>query len=277
MKKDTRKRNSIVSVFGIALLLCLLAFFSSTAARLRLGFFEKASSPYGINPQENRKPTPPRRPSGKEREQQGLDHRNRFPTVDYDAAEPTDPTERAKRKLKGSRHNQRGFVQRQPSESTAGTIRIDESDMDLPALPTAESDAVVIGTMLNSKAYLSNDRTGVYSEFAVQLSDVLKCNRADLLEGSVVLVSREGGIVKYPSGHTHLYAISERNMPKLNANYLLFLKTIQGTTDYEIITAYELDSERVIPLDGGMKFKRYAQVDKPSFLSFVRDALASPK
>lgn len=277
MKKDTRKRNSTLNLFGIALLLCLLVFFSGAAARLRVDFLANPSPPQSNNGQETKKPTPPRRPSEKEREQQRLEHWNRFPTTDYDSPEPTDPVELAKRKVKGNRHNNRGFVQRQPSPSSGATIRIDESELALPALPTAESDAVLIGTVLNSQAHLSIDKTGIYSEFELQVSEILKRNRSDLVAGSLVSVSREGGIVKYPSGHTHLYAISEQNMPKLGATYLFFLKAIDGTTDYEITTAYELDSERVEALDGGMKFKRYRQMDKASFLNLVRDTLALTK
>jgi hypothetical protein len=42
------------------------------------------------------------------------------------------------------------------------------------ALPTHISNAVVIGEVTDAKAYLSEDRTSVYSEFTIRVGEVLK-------------------------------------------------------------------------------------------------------
>src|SRR5258708_32167306 len=46
--------------------------------------------------------------------------------------------------------------------------------LGIPALPVPQSDAIVIGEVLGGRAYLSNNRSVVYSEFPVLVEDVLK-------------------------------------------------------------------------------------------------------
>src|ERR1041385_2125991 len=43
----------------------------------------------------------------------------------------------------------------------------------LPALPIRESETVLIGAVTDAKAFMSDDDTGVYSEFTVQVEEVL--------------------------------------------------------------------------------------------------------
>ena len=76
-------------------------------------------------------------------------------------------------------------------------------DLNLPALPLAESTAVIGGQIRDAKAYLSNDKTGVYSVFTIQIDQVLK-NSAQLsvLAGTSIEVERDGGRVRFPNGRT---------------------------------------------------------------------------
>jgi hypothetical protein len=119
------------------------------------------------------------------------------------------------------------------------------------ALPVTQSDVILVGEVTDAKAYLSNDRVGIYSEFAIRADEVLK-NGSPLLitpTGSVVL-EREGGRVRFPSGSVQRYAIANQGMPQVGKRYLLFLKSIEDDQDFSIITGYELNTGRVSPLDG---------------------------
>src|SRR5262245_51760510 len=44
----------------------------------------------------------------------------------------------------------------------------------LSALPVEQSDIVVLGTIVRREAHLTNDRTGIYSEFEVQADQIFR-------------------------------------------------------------------------------------------------------
>src|SRR6266404_8890020 len=94
-----------------------------------------------------------------------------FPIVDYTEPEPTDPVERAKKHAKGQKYN-RPETAVDPRLITVSDIYY--WDASMPSLPVAQSDAVIIGEVTRAEAHLSNDKTGVYSEFTIQISQVLK-------------------------------------------------------------------------------------------------------
>ena len=66
----------------------------------------------------------------------------------------------------------------------------------IPPIPISQSDLAVIGKVSSANAFLSANKSTVYSEFTIDVSAILK-GRA---EGYVV-VEREGGYVRFPSGH----------------------------------------------------------------------------
>jgi hypothetical protein len=142
---------------------------------------------------------------------------NNFPIVSFSAAEQTD----AQRKARGEKRNKSTWNVHSddPSDST---VKVDSVDVHLPALPTEQASAIVIGTITYAKAYLSNDKTGVYSTFTVLIHEVLK-NPEKLKVGNLVEAEREGGRVQFSSGRVHLYMVSEQDMPRVGGRYLLFL------------------------------------------------------
>jgi hypothetical protein len=155
-----------------------------------------------------------------------------------------------------------------------------------PALPIAQSDAVVVGEVTDAKALLSEDKTSIYSEFAVIISDVLKNNcSAELSEGYSIDVARYGGAVRFPSGKIVQRGDEGRPFPRLKRRYLFFLKYNNEGQDFSILTAYELRAGRVFPLDGldrdGRAFEayaayqRYKDSDEATFLNQVRAAIAN--
>lgn len=120
-----------------------------------------------------------------------------------------------------------------------------------PALPVAQSDAVVIGEITDAKAYLSSDKTNLYSEFTVRVKEVLSTKPIVLLNaGDAIAASRRGGSLRFPSGKIIRRGSLGKNSPQVGRSYLLFLKHNSESQDYTLITGYELREGRVFPLDG---------------------------
>ena len=145
------------------------------------------------------------------------------------------------------------------------------------ALPSAQSDAVVIGEVTDAQAHLSNDRTSVYSEFTVRVEEVLKNpNQIALTPSEAIILEREGGAVRFPSGRVQRYRIAHQRMPLVGRQYVLFLKYNNQGGGFSILTGYDLRKDQVIPLDSLDQFAVYKGTDKNSFLNAVRDSVAHP-
>ncbi|MFN2577129.1 MAG: hypothetical protein ABR607_05510 [Pyrinomonadaceae bacterium] len=244
------------------------------------------------------------------------------PIADFNSPEETDPAQRAKRLLKNKRHNLRDknlspddrarFVLREEKSSRGVqrsrqgptplvvTAKInhdynppviggavgEESAAEL-ALPTYNSDAVVLGYVTDASAYLSEDKTSVYSEFGFQISQILKNSRTSVLDGtSTVTVLRPGGGVRFPSGTVRYFLVGGRGLPRAGKRYLLFLKYDDLAQSFYIVTGYELREGRVFPLDSippggtaGHQFASYSKYDgaaESQFLTDVEDAILHP-
>ena len=116
-------------------------------------------------------PTPP---------QSNKDFINQFQIVDYDSPEPIDLKEREKRKLKGKRYDNRHWVLRNPHPETSG-VGCDDCVDPPPAVPALESKLIVIGQIINASAFLSNDKQGIYTEFDIQIEELLKADNSKKL------------------------------------------------------------------------------------------------
>lgn len=142
-------------------------------------------------------------------------------------------------------------------------------------LPSPESDAVILCIVLDAKAYLSNDRTGVYSEFSVRVDEVLKDNKSlPIQKDDSIAVEREGGAVQFSSGRLQRYAIASQNMPLVGGEYLLFLKLNAEGGDFTLLTGYQLRKGRVFPLDSLDLFASFNGASRESFLTSVRESIA---
>lgn len=197
----------------------------------------------------------------------------RVPSTDYDSPEPTNPEEKAKRWKKNKHYDGGNWVRKNPTDNTTAIVLDSHVFFALPAIPAAQSDVVLIADVLKSEAHLSNDKTGVYSEFEAQVNEVLKGDVSTSSKTNMISISREGGKVRYSSGHVERYEIMAQNMPAIGNRYLFFLKAIPDTDDYEILTGYEIDSARVEPLDIG-QFDTFRGKDGAGFIQTVREAIA---
>lgn len=177
-----------------------------------------------------------------------------FPSVAYNEPNLPDTEENRPKKEKQKRFNNlMKWVSVTPQSYIAENLAIPEGAFNFPALPVATSDIIVIGVVGETKAYLSENKRNVFSEFTVAVETVLKAGDQQIKQGSVVTVDRMGGFVTYPNGQKILYRISGMYMPKIGGRYLFFLNSI-NKHDFGILTAYELTKAGVIPLDLSSQF-----------------------
>jgi hypothetical protein len=249
-------RQVVIACLCVLILLIGMALFSSAASRRKTPAQQNNSSQ-----------------AKKDLNQRRLEMDARVPTTEYDAPEPTNAEEKAKRWKKNKHYDDGGMVMKNPGEGTGSALE-SHAFFALPALPAAQSDVILTADVLKSEAHLSNDKTGVYSEFNVQVGEVLKNTGPTLSQGSLIVLSRRGGKVRYASGRVFQYEIMFQYMPAVGGRYVFFLKAIPDTDDYEFLTGYEIESGHVQPLDGGPQFDAFRGKEVTRFINIVRDAIA---
>jgi len=199
-----------------------------------------------------------------------------FPVADYNSAGPDSAVARQKRKIKSARHNNGGFLKKEDASGRiSDTTLYNDWEVGLPPLPAGQSTTVIIADVLGAEAYLSDDKSNVYSEFTVSVKETLKnASPISLRVGDSVSLERVGGAVRYPTGHKQLYVIEGQNMPRVGRSYVFFLNCVEEGQNCGIVTAYELRGGRVAPLDRADHFEIYNNADETDFLKSVRDAIA---
>lgn len=170
-----------------------------------------------------------------------------IPVVDYPMVQAPDNAD-ASRKLINKRHDKELAV-RDRDTGGRSVLAFSHWDASLPALPVVRSATVVVGQVENAAAFLSNDKTGTYSEFVVRIEQVLKNDSVTpVFQGGLVTAERNGGRVRFPSGRLITYGNRGQGMPKIGQRYVFFLE--RNAEQYTILTAYELQAGKVRPLDG---------------------------
>ena len=153
----------------------------------------------------------------------------------------------------------------------------------LPALPVALSDVVLIGEVTNAQAYLSNDKSGVYTETTIKVDSIIKNDSGvPINSGESVETQRSGGKVRFPSGRIVRYRVHRQGVLKTGRRYVLFLKYRPEGQLFGVVTGYELRAGRVLPLDGAgdsleatdlPQFMRFKNMDETLFLSELQAAV----
>ncbi len=220
---------------------------------------------------------------GQDSKSEDADH---IPLVDYETAKSNaekarDDKSKSHRRAVGQRYDKQLLIKKNANTGGRPVLTLSSWNDTLPAIPAALSDVVVTGEIVNSEAHLSNDFSGVYSEFTFRVQEVLKnSTTATVVPGSSITTERQGGRVKVPSGRTIRYGIAGQDMPRQGQTYLLFLKA--NEEQFTIVTGYQLVSGRVVPLDGesapghvAMKWAgdAYRGADTNQFLDEVRKAI----
>ena len=201
-----------------------------------------------------------------------------LPIVDFLERQANDAKVFSKQKEKASRYDRQSSQPIQEAYMVSGRVWSTAWSKDLTALPFNKSDVVLIGGVMGSRAHLSNDKTGIYSEFEVQVEEILKDNvKESVHPGTSIYLERFGGAVRFSSGVIQRYETTGQGMPTVGQRYLFFLKRINGR-DFEIVTGYQFDGELVAPLDGSIveegkgryPFDVYQGSDVSTFLRTVR-------
>ncbi|HVG31749.1 MAG TPA: hypothetical protein VM911_01655 [Pyrinomonadaceae bacterium] len=212
------------------------------------------------------------------REQRKIEFESQFPIADYSAPAPADPEQRAKREAKGKKYDKSPMTVT-PSDTDGVTSSMEHWAEGLPAIPADQSNAIVIVEVTDAQAYLSGDKTGVYSEFTVRIDDVLKNNcPRQLTCSSLITVERPGGRVRFPSGHVGQYFTVGQGMPRSGRRYLLFLTCQNQDKDFQILTGYELRGGHIFLLDNpgkGHPISASHGKDEIPFLNEVRATIAN--
>ena len=146
-----------------------------------------------------------------------------------------------------------------------------EPPFTFPALPVAESEIVVVGTIGAAQALLSENKRNVFSEFTLIVEDVFKSNIPGVAQGSVLTIDRVGGHVKYPNGQRVLFRIARLNIPQTGGRYLLFLTSIHNKEDISILIGYQLTPNGAIPLDALHQVASLTGVTEVELLQRVRN------
>lgn len=196
---------------------------------------------------------------------------SKYGVVDYDGVESLEASELERRKRASERYDNEGWVMKNPHPDDVKVGRISET-VPPPLIPAQESDLVVTAKVIGVSTRLSNDKTGIYTEFAIKVNESIKNSPSvDLKAG--ITIDRAGGVVRYPNGQMVLYEDKGKGLPETGKEYILFLKGDQKSGNYQIITLYELNETTTIPLDSGRNFDEIKRTGKAGFLQNVREEL----
>jgi len=204
------------------------------------------------------------------------------PVVDLDNPSPTDRIDKNARKLKNARHDKSGPI-KIDSYPNAREVRSDpEWRAGFSDLPADKSDVVVEATVGDSKAFLSEDRTGIYSEFTIVVSRILKvASGLTINPADRIVTERFGGKVRYPSGQVVRWFVPRQGVPIVGKTYLFFLAKADQDS-YTLLTAYEIQGNRIFALDGSRTqsgrqgasiFDRHNGQDFENFMQEVERAI----
>jgi hypothetical protein len=178
------------------------------------------------------------------------------PIVDFDSQPRAGDDPRDQRGMKNRRYDKYGSVVSEPNPRMGEVISFSHWQVGLSDMPADRSDLVVEAKVTDSQAFLSDDKTGVYSEFTVRVSKVWKTTPAATVnKGDTLVTERFGGRVRYPSGKIVRYLVDGQGSPMKGKKYLFFLaRAEQG--NYKLLTAYELQGNKVFALDGSRVNRR---------------------
>jgi hypothetical protein len=177
------------------------------------------------------------------------------------------------RSLRNARYDNKVWVQ--DLEQRSQVLSTNHWWSGLSALPVVHSDAIVFGEVIGAQAYLSNDKSGVYSEFRIRVDEVLQAHKSvPLATGGIVVGERAGGAVRFQSGHVTQYFYLGQGFPRIGSQYVFFLKMNEFGQDFHILTGYRLGREKVQALDQKDIFAQYEGRDRDGFFSDLREAIA---
>ena len=170
------------------------------------------------------------------------------PIVDYESNNRLTPEEQEIRTQRGRKYKTNVPLDKIADQDSVLHSKGPHRPADV-AIPVEDSDMIILGTVTDSKAFISNDKTAVYSEFQVTVDKIFKdCYALGVSPQFSIVVEREGGKVRFPSGRIQLRGEMARTLPHKNGQYVLFLKWDEPGKDFSIITGYEIQGRIIQPL-----------------------------
>lgn len=204
------------------------------------------------------------------------------PVVDLNNVSEVDRVDKKARKLKNARHDNSGSDKTHPYPNVSEVLGEPERPSGYSDLPIDKSDVIVEAVVADSRAFLSNDNTGIYSEFTIVVSKPLKLSTGFTINvGDRIVAERAGGKVRYPSGQVIRWRIAREGVPIIGKKYLFFLAKADQDS-YKLLTAYEINGSKIFALDGtrtelgkqgGSIFDKHNNKDLSAFMEEVNKAL----
>ena len=160
---------------------------------------------------------------------------------------PQDPRERAARLAKFLRY----------SGGKGDLTKSDElffeqyEPRSLPLIPLGESAIAFKGQVIKMQAFLSADRSHIYTEITLRVDEIFKqVKDFKLSSGQTLMVTQIGGALKLRSGRVIRDETREGFMgkPYLGGRYVLFADRVNKGEDLTMIKAYELRDGKVFKL-----------------------------
>ncbi|MFV0387327.1 MAG: hypothetical protein ACK5NT_01120 [Pyrinomonadaceae bacterium] len=129
------------------------------------------------------------------------------------------------------------------------------------------SDAVVFGTVKSKVAHLTADESWVYTEYGIQVEDIVKNNlQKPIQQHSTIYFGRTGGKIK-AEGYVVNVENSSFKQLKKNGSYVLFLKYLPDVDAYFSVNPFA---------DFLLSGKKFEAVSTPSVTTKLNKYLSYP-
>lgn len=146
---------------------------------------------------------------------------------------------------------------------------------DPMGLPISGS-IIVMGTVTSGKAYVNQEHTGVFSEYRLAVTDVLKPDTdSEISARDEITAWLPGGTLQFQSGHITHFIIAGCNYPEIGTQYVFFLRRPDKTVkDYAISTAFSIKDQVVSSLDDGNDKRTFEGMPVNDFLDKLRQEIS---
>lgn len=145
------------------------------------------------------------------------------------------------------------------------------------------ADAVVIGSVLSKASQIIEEGTFAFTDYELTVEEILKNNSVTQIQpNSTITVTRSGGTVSL-NGHV-IRAKDYRNEPlEIGGRYLLFLKFITDTGDYQSFgnslfeDSFRISGDQIIQVSGkSLPFGSRRTAIMNTFMDELRATLNNP-
>jgi hypothetical protein len=207
-----------------------------------------------------------------------------------EAAEIEDPVLRVNREAKNGRYNDPASTRdltTLPEGSVTFTIACGMYDTTI--FLTGSHDVIVLGSTISAQPYLSADRGTIYTEYSLEVEEVLKPSSAKLpLVQGQLIVDRTGGVLRRRNGQVIAAQFQATRLARpldVGRRYLLLCRLIDDGKDLILGEAFELLDGKVYALGeqrgrdrlvGELPGAEPFLSEEKGFLAAVRDATKHP-